>query len=120
MKNITTLFLLLACSAFARESNAAQTIYTRQHDVLVAAIKNGSASGEMQGDVAEHFTRQFRSTGPLLVKATTIKSFPRADCKRVEVIYTKKDVDTPRGRTDAILKMQVNYCLDGTPPVPVE
>ena len=79
-----------------------------------------SSSGVMEGEVAEHFTRQFRSTGPLLVTAKVIKSFSRADCKRLEMVFTKKDVDTPQGRTDAILKTQLNYCLDGTPPISVE
>lgn len=105
---------------FARESLAGPTVYTRQHDVLAAAIRNGSSSGVMEGEVAEHFTRQFRSTGPLLVTAKVIKSFSRADCKRLEMVFTKKDVDTPQGRTDAILKTQLNYCLDGTPPISVE
>lgn len=120
MKTLSIALILLACSTFARESLAGPTVYARQHDVLAAAIRNGSSSGVMEGEVAEHFTRQFRSTGPLLVTAKVIKSFSRADCKRLEMVFTKKDVDTPQGRTDAILKTQLNYCLDGTPPISVE
>lgn len=121
MKQLPAILILLACSTFARESLAGgPTVYTRQHDVLATAIRNGSTSGVMEGEVAEHFTRQFRSTGPLLVSAKVIKSFNRADCKRLEMVFTKKDVDTPQGRTDAILKTQLNYCLDGTPPISLE
>lgn len=120
MKTISIVIFLLACSTFARESLAGPTVYTRQHDVLVAAIRSGSTSGVMDGEVAEHFTRQFRSTGPLLVVAKVVKSFSRVDCKRLEMVFTKKDVETPLGRTDAILKTQLNYCLDGSPPIPVE
>ncbi len=116
MKTISLAITLLACAIFARESLAAPTVYTQQQDVLIAAIRNGSSSGVMEGEVAEHFTRQFRSTGPLLVTAKVIKSFSRADCKRLEVVFTKKDMDTPNGSTDAILKTRLNYCLDGIPP----
>ncbi|MFA6595962.1 MAG: hypothetical protein WCT00_06575 [Bacilli bacterium] len=112
-------FAAILAVTFACES-LAETVYTRQHDVLADAIRNGSASGVMQGAVDEHFTRQFRSTGPLLVTATVIKSFKREDCKRVRMVFTKKDVDTPKGRTDAILKTELNYCLDGRPPIALE
>ena len=116
MKPLNIFFCMVACATFARESVAAPTVYTRQHDVLVDAIKMGSASGVMQGPVAERFTLQFKSEGVLQVFAKTIQAFKRPDCKRVEMVFTKKDVDTPKGRTDAILKTQVNYCLDGSPP----
>ena len=67
MKTLSIALILLPCSTFARESLAGPTVYTRQHDVLAAAIRNGSSSGVMEGEVAEHFTRQFRATVPLLV-----------------------------------------------------
>ena len=40
----------------------------------------------------------------------------RSDCKRLEIIFTKADVDTPKGRTQAILTTELDYCLDGGPP----
>lgn len=119
MKKFTTILILLASSILIRES-LAQTLYTRQHEILIAAIKNGSASGVMTGDVAEHFTREFRSHGPLHVTATIISTLPRQDCKQLEMVFTKHDVETPRGRTEAIFKTQVNYCLDGSPPIALE
>jgi hypothetical protein len=36
------------------------------------------------------------------------------------MVFTKKNVDMPQGRTDVVLKTQLNYCLDGTPPISVE
>ena len=120
MKTLSIALVLLACSTFARESLAGPTVYTRQHDVLAAAIRNGNSSGVMEGEVAEHFTRQFRSTGPLLVTASVIQSFGRSDCKRLEMVFTKQEVETPRGRTDAILRTRLNYCLDGSPPITLE
>lgn len=120
MKKHLIALVYLGCTTFACESIAATDVYTKQHDLLVAAIRNGEASGVMEGSVAELFTRQFRSTGVLNVEAKVIRSFQRADCKRVELTYTKKDVQTGQGLTDAILKNQMNYCLDGTPPIGVE
>lgn len=120
MKTLSTLLVLLCCSTCARDCLAQTTVYTRQHDVLAAAIRQGSTSGVMEGEVAEHFTRQFRTTGPLLVTASVIQSFRRSDCKRLEMVFTKQEVETPRGRTDAILRTRLNYCLDGSPPIALE
>lgn len=117
MKPVAILLSVIGL-AFACESQAQGRIYTKPHDLMVQAIKSGSAAGVLTGQVDEHFTRQFRSTGPLLVTAKVIQNLGRADCKRLEIIYTKKDVDTPKGRTDAILTTQMNYCLDGGPPLP--
>lgn len=114
MKPVAILLSVIGL-AFACESQAQGRIYTKPHDLMVQAIKSGAAAGVLTGQVDEHFTRQFRSTGPLLVTAKVIQNLGRADCKRLEIIYTKKDVDTPKGRTDAILTTQMNYCLDGGP-----
>lgn len=120
MKTLPPLLVLLCCTTGALDSLAQTNVYTRQHDLLAAAIRHGSTSGVMMGEVAEHFTRQFRSTGPLLVSASVIQSFSRNDCKRLEMVFTKQDVETPRGRTGAILKTRLNYCLDGSPPIALE
>lgn len=107
-----SLVIILLCSM---QSIAKVRVYTQPHDILVAAIRHGSASGLLEGEVDAHFTRQFRSTGPLWVTAKVIQTLGR-DCKRLEVVFTKKEVETPQGRTEAILKTQLNYCLDGAPP----
>ena len=117
MKPFIFLFSVLGLN-FACESYAQAPVYTRPHDLLVKAIKTGAADGVLTGEVDAHFTRQFHSTGPLLVKAKVIEHLKQSDCKRLEVVYTKKNVDTPKGRTDAILRTQMNYCLDGGPPMP--
>lgn len=101
---------------FARESHAEPT-YAKQHELLVAAIKNGSASGLMTGELADLFSRQFNSVGVLRANAKVVRSFPQPDCKRIEIIYTKADVMTKSGPEDDIkLKLGLNYCLDGRPP----
>lgn len=111
---ILSSFAIFACESFA------DIVFTKQGDMLAAAIEHGAVSGTMAGDVADHFSRQFKTDSPLLVTAKVIKSYKREGCKRIAVQYTKKDVSTPKGMTDAILKMEVNYCFDGTPPIGLE
>ena len=108
--------IFLFTSALITAAEHTQPVYASSHDMLVKTIQNGHIEGVMIGDMAEHLTREFRSTGPLLVQAKIVKSLPQEGCKRIEVIYTKKGVTTPKGLTDAILKMKLNYCLDGSPP----
>ena len=121
MKKYLCTFLMVVFGTFLCESQSAkQHVFNDQNELLTAAIRRGSASGLMVGEVAEMFTKQFKSNGALQVVATTIQHFKRPDCKRLEVVYTKKEVVTPPGKTDAIFKIQVNYCLDGHPPTPNE
>lgn len=121
MKKYLCTFLMVVLGTFVCESQAAkQHVFNDQNELLTVAIRRGSASGLMVGEVAEMFTKQFKSNGALQVVATTIQHFKRPDCKRLEVVYTKKEVVTPPGKTDAIFKIQVNYCLDGHPPTPNE
>lgn len=105
--------------AFARESGA-QTVYLRQHDMLVQAIRNGTAEGLMRGDTANLFQRQFNSDGPLLAHAQVIGQFARPDCKRLQVVYTKKEVMSEKGPQDLTMTMKLNYCIDGEPPIGLE
>lgn len=118
--------LVLACLACLAGPSAAQsagvrsTVYASGHELLVAAIRDGSAAGVMQGAVAAKFTSQFHSNGVLLAAADVIGSFPRGDCKRLLVRYTKQDVVGPRGPQDVALTIKMNYCLDGRPPTELE
>jgi hypothetical protein len=119
MKTINAIALAILATGFARESSA-QTIYLRQHDMLVQAIRNGSADGVMTGDTAELFKKQFKSDGQLLAHAEVIGQFNRADCKRIQVVYTKKEVITDKGPQDLKMNMKLNYCIDGKPPIGLE
>lgn len=118
----TFLILALLAATFARESAAQEVrksvIYTNQHQMLVDTIKNGSAYGVMTGQTADTFRKQFKSDGMLMVTSTTLRDFPgQPDCKRVQVIYTKKEVITPTGPRDLDMQMKLNYCTSGRAPV---
>lgn len=99
-------------------TTAAQTLqrFSDPHTLMTQALRTGSAKGVMTGAIDEQFSRQFHSTGILSVQARVIKALARSDCKRLEIIFTKADVDTPKGRTQAILTTELDYCLDGGPP----
>ena len=116
------LILALLAATFARESAAEDVrksvIYTSQHQMLVDTIKNGSAYGVMTGETADTFRKQFKSDGMLLVSSKTLRDFPgQPDCKRVQVVYTKKEVITPTGPRDLDMQMKLNYCTSGRAPV---
>lgn len=95
---------------------AQDAVFTDVHSLLVQTIRAGHASAILTGPIDEHFTRQFKSTGTLRVRSRVIKLLVRPACKRVEVVYTKDDVDTPKGRTQAILRTELDYCMEGGPP----
>lgn len=116
------LILTLLAATFARESAADEirnsVIYTSQHQMLVDTIKKGSAYGVMTGDTADTFRKQFKSNGMLLVSSTTLRDFPgQPDCKRVRVVYTKKEVITPAGPRDLDMEIKLNYCVTGNAPI---
>ncbi len=111
-----TLLFMLSILVVA-SAQAEPIVYLKPHDLFVEAINQGKAQGELQGEVAEHFTRQFRSTGMLLANTKVTKRYKQEGCAQLETVFTKQDIDTPKGKTQAVLKTQLNYCKDGTPPV---
>ena len=96
---------------------ASESTYTDAHSFLVQAISTGKASGVLTGPIDEHFSRQFQSTGTLRIKARVIRELASPQCKHLEVVYTKVDVPTPKGKTEAILATELDYCLNGEPPM---
>lgn len=114
MKKIAMIAILSTVCA-----GASAATFNSPHELLVEAIRAGSAKGQMVGSVNEIFTLQFRSDGPLNVSAKTVQILA-GDCRRLEVEYRKEGVSTPKGITAAILTTQLNYCLDGSAPATLE
>lgn len=96
---------------------AATPVYSRPHDMLVEAIRTGTATGEMQGKVAELFTRQFKLPAKLYARAQVLHGYEREGCKRLRMQYTRKipqaGTDVPQ---DFVLNTELNYCVDGRTP----
>lgn len=109
--------VLLACSAALAAGAGNGAVFSTQHDLLVRAIREGQAVGEVQGDMAAHFTQRTRSNGLLTARARVIAELPRSDCKRLQVDYTKHDVMTTIGPRPLEVQLKLNYCLDGKPPI---
>jgi hypothetical protein len=111
MKPLVTLFLTLG---FAHNVWA-ENLYETPHALMVDAIRNGQAEGEVGGQLAQKFTQTFKSVGKLTATATVLQRFEEG-CARLQIIYRKHDVPTAKGLTEAILKTRINYCVDGKPP----
>ncbi len=120
MKRRDSALLVVAACLAAAPCLAQDRVYVHQRDLLTDAIRQGEAAGVMQGEVAEHFTRELRSTGTLRVQARVVQELARDDCRRLEVRYTQEEVPTPQGVTQARLVTRLDYCLDGGPPAGTE
>lgn len=113
--NLSKFILAVACT-FCAHGARAQVLYANAHELFVDAIRTGTASGVMTGEIAEHFSRQFHSTSTLFANARVIAPLIQPDCRRLEVIMRKADVATPTGRQAVTMTAKLNYCLDGKPP----
>lgn len=112
-----TLFLLLLGLA---GSGLAEGFYADGHALMLEALRNGQADGVMGGALAQRFAQQFGSQGALLVQAWRIHSYRQSGCARLGLRFSQQDVPTPQGFTVVRLDTQINYCLDGEPPLSLE
>lgn len=113
------LVALAIYSSFATGQYSEQT-YSRQHDILVAAIANPEmeVSGILIGsEVVAYFSDTFKSDGTLHVRAKVVSNGPVVDCKRLLVTYIKDDVLTLNGVRPVSVSVKMNYCLYGPPVV---
>ncbi|WLE64127.1 hypothetical protein GIY62_35280 (plasmid) [Burkholderia plantarii] len=96
---------------------AAASSYTSLAPILADAIDHGSSYGALRGPLADSLTRQLTANGPVYVSARPIGDLPRAGCKRLDLVFDIRGVQTPAGETTGKLDMQMNYCRDGVPPI---
>lgn len=108
--------LAFVASLPCAHESAAQAVYTNPHDLMVDAIRSGRASGTLGGPTADLFARQFGSGGTLLVRAEAIGDFPQPECKRLRVVFTKKEAAGAKGLGDVTMTTAINYCLNGSAP----
>ncbi|MGS1024044.1 hypothetical protein [Burkholderia glumae] len=96
---------------------AAASSYTSLAPILADAIDQGSSYGALRGPLADSLTRQLAANGPVYVSARPIGDLPRAGCKRLDVVFDIRGVQTAAGETTGKFDMQMNYCRDGVPPI---
>ncbi|WP_244133087.1 hypothetical protein [Burkholderia metallica] len=99
----------------------AQAVYAGSYDdfsaVLVDAIDHGSAFGALRGPVASSLTTKLHANGPVYVIARPIGDLPRPGCKRLDVLFDIRGVQTAAGETSGRLDVNMNYCRDRVPPI---
>lgn len=118
MTSVRLLLVATCIAAFAGAVRADVVVYQRPHDLLVEAIHNGHAAGELQGKVAELLARQFKGAQKLYARAQVLHGYEREGCKRLRMQYTRR-VATEGAATpqDFMLDTELNYCTDGKPPL---
>jgi hypothetical protein len=105
-------FITMSTQAFALE-------YTSVKQLMVRAIDapDGKARGFILGSIADKFKKTTGSSGRVSAEVSTIKSFSREGCKRLNVRLTQSDVPTAEGQTaDFVVDYGLNMCRDGSPP----
>ena len=105
-------FLTISAQALAME-------YTSVKQLMVRAIDapDGKARGYILGSIADKFKKTTGSSGRVSAEVSTIKSFNREGCKRLNVRLTQSDVPTSEGQTaDFVIDYGLNMCRDGSPP----
>ncbi len=87
--------------------------------LIFKALKDGSAQGQVSGEAADLYQRQFKSNAPVFAEISTLKQFKRTDCRRLAVKLTMPTVNIKdkQGRTHAVdTTTEINVCSDGLPP----
>ncbi len=105
-------FVTMSAQTFAMD-------YTSVKQLMVRAIDapDGKARGYILGSIADKFKKTTGSSGRVSAEVSTIKSFNREGCKRLNVRLTQSDVPTSEGQTaDFVIDYGLNMCRDGSPP----
>ena len=105
-------FVTMSAQTFAMD-------YTSVKQLMVRAIDapDGKARGFILGSIADKFKKTTGSSGRVSAEVSTIKSFNRDGCKRLNVRLTQSDVPTSDGQTaDFVIDYGLNMCRDGSPP----
>lgn len=108
-----TLFVALSADAHAEE------YITDIKQAMIKAIDAppGTVKGRLGGPIGQYFAQQTRSTAPVMVEITPVKSFKQKGCKRLKVTISQAAVPTQDGqKVDLALDYELNLCRDGTPP----
>lgn len=106
-----------ATAIFALPAAAFAGSYDDFSAVLIDAIDHGSAFGALRGPVAGSLVTKLHANGPVYVTARPIGDLPRPGCKRLDVLFDVRGVQTEAGETSGRLEVKMNYCRDRIPPI---
>lgn len=98
---------------------ATATEYSNLKLAMLEAIDapGGIVTGTVIGPVADKFASTTGSRNPVIVEVTTLKSFQREGCKRLNVRLKQVNVQAKDGKSAEFgIDYGVNLCRDGSPP----
>ena len=105
-------FITMSAPAFALEYTSVKQLMVRAIDAM-----DGTAHGFILGSIADKIKKTTGSSGLVRAEVSTIKSFNRDGCKRLNVRLSQSDVPTSDGKTaDFVVDYGLNMCRDGSPP----
>lgn len=93
--------------------------YSNLKLAMIEAIDapGGMVTGTVIGPVADKFAATTGSRSPVIVEVTTLKSFQREGCKRLNVRLNQANVQAKDGKSAKFgIDYGVNLCRDGSPP----
>lgn len=104
---------------------AVQVAHAQQldiHDAMFAALlsEQGVYKGELKGDLAAMLQQKLKTTAPVFVDVTTVRTFAQQGCKRLRADitvpgFTWKDQKTGVENSFSY-RYEMNLCPDGSPP----
>jgi len=110
--HVFSFVMVLSAAAFADEYISVKPLLLRAIDAV-----DGKSSGILVGPIADRFKRTTGSSVPIAAEVTTIKSFRREGCKRLNVRLIQGGVATSAGKfSDFGMNYGLNLCRDGSPP----
>lgn len=115
-----------------RKLIACMTLLVMQSSVAVAASEywspkaamieaidapGGRVAGILRGQIADQFATTTKSSSPVEIEVTTLKTFKQDGCRRLNVVLKQANVPTTDGKTtDFAIAYGINLCRDGSPP----
>jgi len=83
---------------------------------------DGRASGVFVSPEAKAIASQMKTTSPLQVQVTTIRTYAQDGCRRLQMTITAENavVGPSAGPRNQDLVYAFNYCRDGRPPRSLE
>lgn len=104
--------LLISVLAVSQASHAEEL-----KELMFQALTDGSASGEVTGEVRDTWVAVTKSNSPIVASIKRIKQFKEKGCGRIEVTLGQENVENLlKERVPMEGTVQFNLCSDGSAP----
>lgn len=112
-RKLCVLATMVGLSAHAKD-------FSTLKPAMIEAIDapGGKVSGRLVGPAADLIVNTTKSTAPVTLEITTLKSFKQEGCKQFQIILTQEGIPTKEGRLGVFQPIYtMNMCRNGSPPV---